>query len=122
MRNYQDLAPLVLRVGIGAMFLYAGVMKLFDPAMVSGMLGGIGFPAPTFWAWVLIVCEALGGLAVLLGFQLKYVTVPLAVILLVATLTVHLGNPGVALQHVALLAGTISLWLSGPGTLAVSKQ
>lgn len=104
------------------MFLYAGVMKLMGPDAITGMLGGLGFPAPAFWAWVLILAEVLGGLAVLVGFQLKYATVPLAIILLVAIVTVHLGNPGVALQHVALLAGTISLWLSGPGAFAVSKQ
>src|SRR3989344_2791379 len=113
MRNYQDLAPLVLRVGLGVMFLYAGVMKLLDPSIISGMLGGIGFPAPTFWAWVLIVFEVLGGLALVIGLQMKYTTIPLAIILLVATLTVHLANPGVALQHVALLLGVVSLWLSG---------
>ena len=47
-------------------------------------------PAPHFMAWVTIVTELLGGLAILLGGFVSLVTLPMAAVLLVAIFTVHL--------------------------------
>lgn len=96
-------------------------MKLVAPDTVTGMLSGIGFPVPAFWTWVLILAEGLGGLALIIGFKVKYATIPLAVILLVAILTVHLSVLGDVMLRLGLLSGVVSLWLSGPGALAVGK-
>ena len=121
MRNYQKWAPIALRIGLGLLFLYTGIMKLVAPDTVTGMLSGIGFPVPAFWTWVLILAEGLGGLALIIGFKVKYATIPLAVILLVAILTVHLSVLGDVMLRLGLLSGVVSLWLSGPGALAVGK-
>ena len=67
----QKYASFVLRLGIGVLFLVMGIRKLVSPEKVVGMVGNIGFPAPVFWAGVLIAAEVLCGLAILLGFRLS---------------------------------------------------
>jgi putative oxidoreductase len=90
-------------------------------------------------AWVTIVCELLGGLAVLVGAWIPLVSVPLSAILLVAAITVHLpygfssiklrevtsagpqfGPPGYEtdLLYIAALA---TLVLGGSGPLALDQ-
>jgi uncharacterized membrane protein YphA (DoxX/SURF4 family) len=113
----KEYAPFVLRLSVGGIFLFAGIMKLFDPNMVSGMLGGMGFPAPAFWTWLLIAAEALCGASVLLGFKLKWAAVPLMIVSIVI-LAVASAQAMVA---ISLLASLVSLWLSGPGKWALSK-
>ena len=119
----KQYGPFALRIGVGGIFVVAGMMKLLDPSMVVGMLGGLGFPAPGLWTWLLILTELLGGAAVLTGFHLKYSTIPLMVVLIVAIVVTAMGGQAImALKDVVILSGLASLWLSGPGALALSKD
>ena len=123
MVDKSKYGPSVLRLGVGVLFLVAGLMKLSNPSGVTQMLGGIGFPAPVFWAWLLIIVEIVCGALVLLGWKLKYATVPLVVVIVVAILTVGIkGSPAGALKDVVILTGLVSLWLTGPGALALGKK
>jgi len=114
----KKYAPLLLRIGIGGLFLTAGIMKLLDPAMVTGMLDGFGFPFAAFWTWLLILAEVVCGAGVLTGFKLKWVTPPLAVILLVAV-SLGAGGLGVVLSNIALLFAVASLWFQEPGMWSI---
>ena len=113
----KEYAPFVLRLGVGGIFVYAGIMKLINPSMVTGMLDNMGFPGAAFWAWLLILVEVLCGASVLLGFKTKWTAIPLAVVMLVVISTTNDVKTGVI-----LLAGLGSLWLSGPGKWALSKD
>ena len=116
----KKFGPFALRIGIGGLFLTMGITKLMNPAMITGMLGNLGFPAAAFLAWILIIVEIVGGASVLAGFKLKWVTPFLAVILIVAIATT--GQLTNALKDTALLSGLVSLWLSGPGAWALDKK
>lgn len=118
----QNYGPFALRIGVGGLFLLTGIMKLMDPSKITGMLDGFGFPASTFWAWLLIFVELLCGASVLVGFKVKYATVPLAIVLLVAIVLMAPNNMMSALKDAVILSGLVSLWLSGPGTWAVDKK
>lgn len=118
----KKYAPFALRLGFGIMFLVAGIMKLTNPAKITGMLEGLGFPGFAFWAWLLILAELIGGAALIAGFKLKWITPPLAVVLLVATVTVAYKQPTNLLMHIALISGLVSLWLSGPGRLGLDRR
>jgi putative oxidoreductase len=50
----------------------------------------IGVPGPHFMAWLTILTEIFGGLAVLLGTFVTLVSLPMIAVLLVAIFTVHL--------------------------------
>jgi putative oxidoreductase len=55
-------------------------------------------------AWVSILTELLGGLAVLLGAFVTLASVPMAILLLVAIFTVHLHNGFSSIKLVAVTA------------------
>lgn len=84
-------APLPLRLIVGYGFMAHGLAKLMrGPDKFVEILHAIGVPAPHIMAWLTITVELLGGLAVLLGAFVTMVSLPMAIILVVAMLTVHL--------------------------------
>jgi putative oxidoreductase len=84
-------APIPLRLVVGYGFLVHGYAKLVKgPDVFADILHAIGVPAPHLMAWLTILIEVLGGVAVLLGAFVPLVSVPMAAVLLVAMFTVHL--------------------------------
>jgi putative oxidoreductase len=84
-------APIPLRLIVGFGFVAHGYAKLVKgPYVFVGILHGLGVPAPYFMAWLTILTELFGGLAVLLGALVPLVSLPMAAVLLVAMFTVHL--------------------------------
>jgi putative oxidoreductase len=116
----KQFGPFALRIGVGGIFVFAGIMKLLNPPMVVGMLESLGFPGPAFWAWLLIIVELVCGAAVLTGFKLRWVTIPLAIVMIVAISTSD--QLAIVTNNLVILAGLVSLWLSGPGAWALDKR
>lgn len=88
------LAPygaFVLRIALGIMFLAHAYLKLgvFGIAGFQGFLAQTGFP--TALAWPIVLGEALGGIAILLGIYSRVFSVALLPVLLGAVM-VHSGN------------------------------
>ena len=84
-------APVPLRLIVGYGFMEHGFAKLSrGPDAFAAILHTIGVPAPHLMAWLTILTELLGGLAVLLGAFVPLVSLPMAAVLFVAMLTVHL--------------------------------
>lgn len=131
-------APIPLRLIVGFGFIEHGFAKLSKgPDAFAAILHALAVPAPHFMAWVTILTELLGGLAILLGAFVSLVSLPMAALLLVAIFTVHLpygfssiklmavtaagaqfGPPGYEtnLLHLACLAALV---LGGSGPLAI---
>ena len=128
--------PLRLIVGYG--FMEHGFAKLArGPDAFAAILQALGVPAPHLMGWLTILVEIVGGLAVLLGALVPLVSIPMAAVLLVAMVTVHLrygfssikllavtaagaqfGPPGFEtdLLYLACLAALV---LGGSGPLAI---
>ena len=88
LRRWSAL-PLRLIVGYGfAAHGYAKVMN--GPERFAASLHALGVPDPNLMAWATILFELAGGFAILIGAFVPLVSVPLAAILLVAAVTVHL--------------------------------
>jgi putative oxidoreductase len=84
-------APLPLRLIVGFGFMQHGFAKLArGHEAFATILHALGVPAPHFMAWITILIELLGGLAVILGAFVTLVSLPMAALLLVAIFTVHL--------------------------------
>src|SRR5262249_12145296 len=80
-----------LRLIVGYGFMQHGYAKLaHGPIAFASILQALGVPNPHVMAWVTILTELLGGAAVLVGALVPLVSVPLAAVLLTATLSVHL--------------------------------
>ena len=84
--------------------LVPGLMKLFvmKPSTVVGMLTGLGFPAPSLFAWILILSEILFGVAILARWNLKYTTIAPAVIMVLAGLLVFRDQIPSLLVHLSM--------------------
>ncbi|HTB13135.1 MAG TPA: DoxX family protein [Bryobacteraceae bacterium] len=105
-------SPIPLRLIIGFGFMQHGFAKLSrGPGMFAAVLQGMGVPAPHLMAWLTILTEVLGGLAVLLGAFVTIVSVPLTAVLLVAMFKVHLRY---GFSSIKLLAVTATGAKFGP--------
>jgi putative oxidoreductase len=138
----RNLAPLPLRLMIGAGMVFHGFPKLFTTrghTEFAGLLQNLAVPAAPSVAWLVAVLEFFGGIALILGLF----TVPVAVLLIahqaVAMTLVHMeagfsfmnivqtpagpqfGMPGyeVNLLYVAAL---LSLAFSGAGAFSVDED
>jgi len=115
-----------------------GIAKLSrGPDAFATILHALGVPAPHLTAWLTILVELLGGLAVLLGAFVALASVPMAALLLVATFTVHLPYGFSSIKLIAVtsagarfgpvgyecnllyLGCLAALVLGGPGPLAI---
>jgi putative oxidoreductase len=132
--------PIPLRLIVGYGFMEHGFAKLSrGPEAFAAILHAMGVPAPYLMAWLTILIELIGGLAVLLGAFVPLVSLPMAAVLFVAIFTVHLpygfssikllsvtagraqfGPPGyeLSLLYIACLAALV---LGGPGPLAIDN-
>ena len=100
---FRRWAPIPLRAIVGYGFMAHGVAKIMNgPEHFVGILRALNVPAPEFLGWATILTELIGGFAVLIGAFVSFVSVPLIVILLVATVTVHrpYGFSSIKLQAV----------------------
>lgn len=112
MRNTKKTAWTINWLLLGLVMLIPGLLKLFvmKPAAIIGMLSGLGIPAATFFAWVLIIGEIGSGALILAKWNLhKVVWIPM-IVLLVATFTVHWANWTNMLVHLTLVA---NFWVLG---------
>ena len=131
-------APIPLRQIVGYGFMQHGFAKLSrGPEAFAAILHAIGVPAPHLMAWLTILVEVFGGLAVLLGALVPLASLPMAAVLLVAIFTVHLpygfssiklmsvtsghaqlGPPGYE-TNLLYLACLAALVLGGSGPMAI---
>src|SRR5271163_1206841 len=81
-------AALLLRVSLGVLFLAHAAVKIFvfTPAGTAGFFASVGLPPAL--AYLVIVAETLGGIALILGFWTRFVAVALTPILLGAIFSV----------------------------------
>lgn len=99
-------APIPLRLIVGYGFMEHGFSKLLRGAdAFAGILHALGVPAPHFMAWVSILTELLGGLAILAGAFVTLASIPMAILLLVAIFTVHLPNGFSSIKLIAVTSG-----------------
>lgn len=83
---------LLLRVTLGVAFLAHAALKLFvfTPAGTAQFFGSLGLPP--FLAYLVMLGETLGGIALILGIYARWVALPLTVILIGTIVTVHGAN------------------------------
>ncbi|MDD5155122.1 MAG: DoxX family protein, partial [Candidatus Omnitrophica bacterium] len=71
--NYLDIGLLILRIGIGSMFIYHGAPKIFGGPQMWTNVGLMAMPglgikfAPAFWGFMAGFSEFAGGILIILG-------------------------------------------------------
>lgn len=139
-KNYQQWAPLFLRLSIGFGFMAHGWAKLSrGSAGFEKLLTQIGVPFPHITSWISPLVELFGGLAMLCGLFVSITAIPLIFTMLVAMFTIQInygfssiktigltpqgplfGPPGYEI-NLLYISGLISLILTGAGVFSIDS-
>ena len=136
----SQCGPLLLRLIVGYGFIVHGYAKLArGPETFAAVLHTLGAPLPLLLAWLTVLVELAGGIAILIGAFVLLVSLPMTIVLLTALFTIHLpyGFFSVKLVEVSAsgtkfgpvgyeiillyLAGLAALVLGGAGPLSVDQ-
>jgi putative oxidoreductase len=119
-------AALILRITLGLLFLAHAGLKVFvfTPAGAAQFFGSLGLPPAL--AYLTIAVETAGGIALIVGFFTRWVSLALIPILLGAIAFVHgpagffFNNPNGGWEYLAFwIAALVTQALLGDGVLAV---
>jgi putative oxidoreductase len=125
--RYGDLGLTVIRVVTGIVFFMHGWTKVFVWGFEGTAAGfaQMGIPLAGVMGPFVGLLELLGGLALVAGLATRWISIPLAVTMVVAILQVHLAAGFFAPQGyefpLTLLAGLTGLALAGGGAFAVDN-
>jgi putative oxidoreductase len=120
-----DVGLLILRIGVGAAMLHAGLRKVFDFSTTAGFMEAGGWEPSTFAALMVTAAETLGGIGLLFG-----VLTPLAAGAVIAAMidawavnvsaTTVWSDPFNAPFLIAL--GAATLLFTGAGAISVDAR
>lgn len=127
--RYADMGLLLLRLGLGSMFVLHGAPKIMaGPETWAGLgaaMSNLGVTAvPAFWGVMAALSECGGGLCLILGVAFRPACILMAMTMGVAA-TYHLGKgDGVAGASHAIEDGVVflSLILIGPGKHSIDGR
>jgi putative oxidoreductase len=126
-----DLPSLFFRIILAYGFYTPAMMKWGNINGIAEWFGGMGIPFPTLNAYLAASTEIAAVILLALGFATRFISIPLIIIMLVAIITVHLGNGfeagnngfEIPLYYMLML---FALIIKGPGKISVdyilSKQ
>ena len=95
LKNFEALSfvPLTLiRMYLFFVFWYAGTGKIDNFDKFSGYLGTLGVPLPDILSWMVILTEAGGAALLLVGLFVRWMSVPLLIVMFFAGYLVHYQN------------------------------
>src|SRR3954451_7082461 len=130
-KTSSGLALLIARVAMSALFIPGGLRKLMDLAAFTATLRKQGVPLADVLAPVGACVEFFGGIAVLLGFQLRIATLLMIVFTIIASFIAHrfweLEGPARQMQqtqffkNLAIIGGFFALWAAVVGRYALDR-
>ncbi|MCJ8211997.1 DoxX family protein [Mucilaginibacter sp. RS28] len=126
--NYRNFGLLLIRLGLGIMFIYHGFPKLAGGEKTWIMVGsatkyvGITF-WPAVWGFLAAVVETFGGFLLIIGWAFRPVCLLILINLIVASI-MHLRTDGLmdashAIEDAIMFAGLLFV---GPGSYSADKK
>lgn len=109
-RKFSFLGPLALRLYLVPILWMAGMSKLENFASTVEWFAnpdwGLGLPMPEIMAGLATGSEILGAVFLLLGFAVRWISIPLFITMVTAAVTVHLQNGWLAISESSGLFAT----------------
>ncbi len=129
---FSPYATAVLRVVVGAVFLFMGLPKIENPSNFLGLVSRLGFPAAGVIGWIPVILEPVGGILLILGLFTPWLALYFSVEMLITTVVVKAahgtpfivtGRPGVGFElDLLLLAAALVLVVFGSGTISIDRN
>jgi putative oxidoreductase len=125
-RTLPEWGPIFLRLALGTVFIAHGWAKLGTPlGTPEGFnISSWNWPYPIFWAWVVALVEAFGGLLILVGLFTRLAALLVATVMAVAIikLKAEQGFIGGSEFEYTLLMIAFALAFTGGGRLSVDRD
>ncbi|MDD5090417.1 MAG: DoxX family protein [Candidatus Wallbacteria bacterium] len=114
----------LLRVFVGGVFIYHGFPKLFQNFDgFSGMVRGLGFPAPGFFAFMAALAEFGGGVLLIPGLFTRVCAFLMGCTMFVAAFIFHAGHPFAKKElAIAYLICSILFFFKGAGYYSLDRM
>jgi len=125
LRELEWIPILLARLSVGVLFFESGRGKLFFKLEELGKyFAQLGIPFPHLNALIAASIEFFGGICLILGLATRLVSVPLAVVMVVAIFTAQIEKVKTLgdflyLPEVLLLVIFVWLVFSGPGKVSI---
>jgi putative oxidoreductase len=126
--KYKNLGLLIIRIGLGILFIYHGLPKLLGgPARWEHLGTAAGYIGlhflPVLWGFLCAIIETFGGILVIVGLAFRPVCLLLVINLLVAAIFTYrisgsFGDATHAIEDAITFAGLLFV---GPGSYSVDK-
>lgn len=121
-----DYGLLIIRLGIGIMFMMHGYPKIVGGiemwSQIGASMGNIGIHfAPTFWGFMASFAEFVGGFCLIIGFLFRPTLAMLIFTMFIAALMHYVKGDGLMGSSHAIESAIvfIGLFVSGPGKYAL---
>lgn len=130
LHRFRDVGPLVLRLVLGIIFIAHGWPKLLaGPAGIAPGIGRMGLPLSTAVAAAVILLEVGGSVLLIMGLLTRLTGLLFSLEMLGTSLLVKAnlgliaprGSGAGAELDLALLAGSLTLVLLGPGAFSLDQ-
>ena len=119
---HADCAKLILRLAVGAVFMFHGWAKLQGLDVTAMFFGKIGIPMPQLMAPFVAGVEFFGGALMILGLGARLMAFLLACVMVVAVAQAKGFAWGKSELELSLLAMNLSLLLSGAGAYSLDAK
>ena len=92
LKNLDFIGYMAIRLYLLTIFWYAGTDKLNSFDEFSKWLSSLGLAFPEIFSWLVIATEAGGACLLLIGLFVRWITIPLLIVMANAILLVHWEN------------------------------
>lgn len=135
LQRMDGIAPLMLRLYLAPIMIAAGLHKITNFNDMVAWFGnpdwGLGLPLPALMVFLAAFAEFVGGIALLIGFAVRWFALPLMVSMAVAAGAVHWqhgwfaiapGDPDTSTARVMAMAGISAAEASLENSREVGKR
>ena len=124
MSSLRTYAAPLGRLLLAAIFIWAGIGKLTNPAGTAQYFAHANIPIPDVMVWIVLIIELVGGILVLIGYQTRWAALVLAIFCVLTGVMVHLpvgdqANMTHLFKNLAMAGGFLYVFAFGAGVLSV---